>query len=409
MAKKIMWKKGMRLTDDILALSDKCTEELISKGLVLGACGRMGLMPSIRNFNVSIDINNDVVDVVSIDCIGLTRNGRLIDVQYDTNYTNSFDTRVIIPSHNTDLRFYLCISAIDDVRDTNDGLCDTKYEFILIEENSVVPDSSLPIARVLYDEYCWRSDERNFVPPCLYVNSHVKYEELAQKFLHVLNDINNGLPQQLYTEKKDAVKIFWPLVQHIMISMDNELDTMTPMAFLANIQKLVSAFYCACCLDEYITISDPAQYISFINTSSNYRNVYEIISNGVNLSYDINERIKTFSVEPVNHVDESLLSSPSIEKGQLRQVIKYGNVKIKVTNNAPGSTIYYTVDGSMPNQSSKSGDTIVVESGFTDDWHKEPPKNVIIKVIAYKDGISSEVETYNVQIRKGNPFAGKQI
>ena len=90
-------------------------------------------------------------------------------------------------------------------------------------------------------------------------------------------------------------------------------------------------------------------------------------------------------------------------------MIKFGNAKIKVTNNAPGSTIYYTIDGSIPNLSSKSGNTIIIESGFTDDWHKEPPKNVIIKVVAYKDGISSEVETYNVQIKKGNPFAGKQI
>lgn len=399
----------MRLTDEILALSDRCTEELVSKGFLLGACGRMGLMPSTRNFNISLDIDGDVIDVISIDCIGLTRNGSLIDVQYDTNYTNSFDTRVIIPSQNMDLRFYLCISAIDDVRDTNDGLCETQYGFILIEENTPVPDSSLPIARIVHDEFCWRSDESNFVPPCLYVNSHFRYEELARQFNWTLKEINSMLPQQLYTEKKDAVKIFWPLVQHLIISMDKELDTMVPMTFLSHIQKLVSTFYCACCLDDYITISDPAQYISFINTSCNYRNIYEIISNGVNLSCVINEKIKNFSVEPVNHAGESLLPSPSIETGQLRQMIKFGSAKIKVTNNAPGSTIYYTIDGSIPNQSSKSGNTIIIDSGFADDWHKEPPKNTTIKVVAYKDGIFSEVETYNVQIRKGNPFTGKQI
>ena len=63
MAKRIMWKKGMRLTDEILALSDRCTEELVSKGFLLGACGRMGLMPSTRNFNISLDIDGDVIDV----------------------------------------------------------------------------------------------------------------------------------------------------------------------------------------------------------------------------------------------------------------------------------------------------------------------------------------------------------
>lgn len=408
MPKRILWKKGMRLTDEILILSDKCTEEFVSKGLVLSACGRMGLMPSIRKFNISIDINNDVIDIVSIDCIGLTKNGSLIDVQYDTSYTNSFDTRVIIPSQTTNMRFLLCISALDDVRDTNDGMCEKQYSFILVEENSPVPDCSLPIARILYDEYCWRSDERDFVPPCLYIKSHFKYEELAQKFLQILKEINSGLPQQFYTEKRDAVKIFWPLVQQILISMGNELDTMTPMTFLSNIQKLVSAFYCACYLDEYITVSDPAQYISFVNTSFSYRNAYEIINEGVNLAFSISEKMKTFSAEPI-HVQNLSLPAPSIEKGQLRQIIKSGSVQIRVTNNAPGATIYYTIDGSVPNQSSKSGNTILIESGFTDDWHKESPKDVIIKVIAYKDGVFSEVETYNVQIRKGNPFAGKQI
>lgn len=93
--------KGMRLTDEILALSDKCMEELVSNAFALGSCGRMGLMPSSRKFSISLDINNDVIDVVSVDCLGVSRDGSLIDVQYDTNYTNSFDTRVVIPNQDT--------------------------------------------------------------------------------------------------------------------------------------------------------------------------------------------------------------------------------------------------------------------------------------------------------------------
>ena len=53
MAKRILWKKGMRLTDEVLTLSDKCTEEMVSNALALGACGRMGLMPSSRKFDVA--------------------------------------------------------------------------------------------------------------------------------------------------------------------------------------------------------------------------------------------------------------------------------------------------------------------------------------------------------------------
>lgn len=408
MAKRILWKKGMRLTDEVLTLSDKCTEELVSNAFALGACGRMGLIPSCRKFSISLDINNDVIDVVLVDCLGLSRDGSLIDVQYDTNYTNTFDTRVVIPTQDTSKKYYLCISVLDGIRDTNDGMCESLYGFILVEENSAIPENALPIARILYDEFCWRSDENDFVPPCLYIRSHFKYEELVLKFVAALKEINSGLPQQLYTEKKDAVKVFWPLVQQIMISVDKRKDIMTPMDFLAELQKLVSAFYCACSLDDNIDISDPAQYVSFINTPYNYRNVYEIINKGVNLSLSINERIKAFSTEPA-YEEHTSVPAPSISNTQLHQTVKAGNAQVKITNNAPGATIYYTIDGSTPTKSSKSGNTIVIDSGFTDDWHKEPPKNVTVKVVAYKDGAFSDVETYNVQIKKGNPFAGKQI
>lgn len=404
-----MWKKGMRLTDEILTLSDKCTEELVSKGLLLGSCGRMGLIPGTRKFNISLDINDDLIDVVSLDCFGVTRDGRLIDVRYDTGYTNSFDTRVAVSAYDRSSVLYLCVVSFDDFTDTNDGLCDTRYGFVLIEENTPVPDSALPIARIAYDEYCWRVDENSFVPPCLYVNSHVGYEELARIFVRNLREMNEGLPQRFYTQTKDAVKIFWPVVQEVMIVMDKELDTMTPMAFLGHIQKLVSSFYCACRLDEGIDLSEPEQYVSYINAPCNYRNVYELISKGVDLSYSINERIKMFDEVPVTHVENSVIPAPSIDSRKLRQKVEYGSVTIPVTNNAPGSTIHYTVDGSMPDPSSKSGNTIVIESGFSKDWHGEPPKKVTVKVIACKGGKCSETATFNVQIMKGKSSPDIQI
>ena len=44
MPKRICWKKGMRLTDEVLRASDNCTAEFISQTLSLAACGRFGLI-----------------------------------------------------------------------------------------------------------------------------------------------------------------------------------------------------------------------------------------------------------------------------------------------------------------------------------------------------------------------------
>ncbi len=408
MAKRILWKKGMRLTDEILTLSDKCTINYINKSLSLASINRMGLFPNAKAFCLSIDINKDIIDVVSIDCIGLTRNGSLIDAHYDTNYTNSFDTRIVIPDLNAENQYLLCLTVHDDWRDTNDGLCEPIYKFLIIEENSFVPDNALPVARLVFDEYCWRTDDLEFVPPCLFVSSHTKFIEQATKFSQLLKNINDYLPNNFHTGNNDALKIFWPIVQQLMITMDKDLDGMSPMNLLGNIQKFVGSFVCACTLDEYINIGEPQQYYSYIRKPYNFKDAYKLIQEGLELSLSINDKIEKFqSVEPTSYPDQ--LQAPTIEKKQLNQIIKYGSVKIKITNNTSGATIFYTTDGSTPTPSSKSGGTILIESGFSEDWHKEPDKHVTIKVVAYKDGKSSNVETYEAQIRKGNPFDGIHI
>ena len=62
MIKRICWKKGMRLTDDILRASDNCTIELVSGAVALVAAGRFGLFPSAP-FELSLNINKGLIDV----------------------------------------------------------------------------------------------------------------------------------------------------------------------------------------------------------------------------------------------------------------------------------------------------------------------------------------------------------
>ena len=50
MTKRICWKKGMRLTDEILRASDNSTMELVRNGVALAAAGRFGLCPSVTPY-----------------------------------------------------------------------------------------------------------------------------------------------------------------------------------------------------------------------------------------------------------------------------------------------------------------------------------------------------------------------
>lgn len=75
MKRRICWKRGMRLTDDILRKSSDCMEEQIGVSLMLSAVGRFGLLPCERDFNLQLDINKGFVEVNALDCLGLTKSG----------------------------------------------------------------------------------------------------------------------------------------------------------------------------------------------------------------------------------------------------------------------------------------------------------------------------------------------
>ena len=400
MSKRISWKKGMRLTDEVLSMSDNCTSELIGKALVLSAGGNFGLFPNSRPFSLSLDINKNVIDVVSMNCLGITRDGTLIDVNYDTNYTNSFDTRTIIPSSNEDGVFILCISSTGEWRDTNDGLCEPAYSFNIIDENTSVPANSLPVARIVYDEYCWRMDEIDFVPPCLFVSSHDKFEEQYSRFKQLLGKLDTILPHKFITEQKEALKIYWPIVQQLAISIDKEKDFMSPMTLLGNVQKCVSGFVLACSLDDYITLGDPEVFQNYVRTPYSYKNVYKKIQEGLELCTSISVKIDGFEAEEPAPKPGPALPSPTLSSHQLSQSTKTGRIKLTVGNVPDGAKLYYSVDGSEPSILSKNGNVITIDPHFKSNKSKEPDKQMTIKLQYEYNGSRSGIGTYQINIHK---------
>ena len=391
MSKRISWKKGMRLTDEILSMSDNCTSELIGKALVLSAGGNFGLFPNSRPFSLSLDINKNVIDVVSMNCLGITRDGTLIDVNFDTNYTNSFDTRTVIPGSNEDAVFILCVSSTGEWRDTNDGLCEPTYSFNIIDENTSVPANSLPIARIVYDEYCWRMDEIDFVPPCLFVSSHDKYEELYSRFKQLLGKLDTILPHKFITEQKEALKIYWPIVQQLAITIDKEKYFMSPMMLLGSIQKCISGFVLACSLDDYITLGDPEIFQNYVRTPYSYKNVYKKIKEGLELCTSISVKIDGFEMEEPAPKPKQTLSSPTLSSDQLNQSTKTGRIKLTVGN---------VPDGAEPSILSKKGNVITVDPHFKSDKNPEPDKQITVKLRYEYNGSNSSIVSYQINVHK---------
>ena len=384
----------MRLTDEILRASGDCTLELVGNSLALAAAGRFGLLPSTP-FDLSVNISKGLVDVESLNCTAVTKGGNVIDAHYDTKFSNSFDTRIQIPEGSGEKEFVLTINHTGQWKDSNDGYEEPVYSFSLMALSSAIPSNSLPIARIV-DEYGWRLDDLDFVPPCLCVSSHQKYNDLLKRFSEVLSEIDNKAKKLLHSNGKDVIRTFWPIVQQLMITVNKEQDMMTPMGLLANVQKCVSAFTCACELDDYIDLADADNYWSYIYAPYNYKDSYQRIREGIDLCFSINDKVSKFNEGPQV---PSTIEAPTIENSQLIKRCTNSTARVQVTNSVSGATIYYSIDGSEPSQILK-GQTIQLESGFNNSRKREPDKVVMVKVKAVLNGISSHTNSYAITMQK---------
>ena len=384
----------MRLTDEVLRASDDSTIEFIGKSFALAAAGRFELLPSMP-FDLTVNISKGLVDVESLNCTAVTKGGNIIDAHYDTKFTQSFDTRIHIPEGSAEKEYILTINYTDQWKDSNDGYEAPIYTLSLMAANSAIPSNSLPIARIV-DEYGWRLDDIDFVPPCLFISSHHKYNELLKKFSEVLSEIDNKTKNLLHSNGKDIIKVFWPVVQQLMITINKEHDLMTPMDLLANVQKCVSAFTCACELDDYIELADADKFRNYIYAPYNYKDSYQRIREGLDLCFSINEKVGKLNAGPKA---PSTIEAPTISNSQLIKKCTNSKARVQITNNVSGATVFFSIDGTEPSQI-LSGQILQLESGFNNSRKREPDKIIMVKLKAVLNGIESNTNTYEITMQK---------
>lgn len=403
MKRRICWKKGMRLTDEILRRSSDCTDEQIGTSLMLSAAGSFGLLPTKRDFNLQIDINNGFIEVGVLDCLGLTRAGYLVDVQFDTQFTASFETRVPLPVSGATVLILLINAYPNDWHEVNDGYEQPNYSFSLVAEDSPISEYSLPIGRLVNEnEYGWHLDDIDFVPPCLFVSSHRKFVEQRQAFCDLLSALDIKLEKQSHSDGRNMMRIFWPEVRNLIITTDKERDTMTPMQLYGNIQRLVSSFTIALELDDHLNLSDEDKqtFNTYALAHYNYKDVYTKIREGLKLHAAISEKLERLQavLEPKSEPNQP--KAPTIADSQLFKKCTNSKTRVTVTNNEPNSTVYFTTDGTEPSTTSQKGLGVTLSSGFTNDRKREPDKTITVKVMASLNGVCSRVNTYDIILHK---------
>ena len=402
MQKRICWKKGMRLSDDLLRASDEATTSQIVNAMTLAAAGRFGLLPCSRPFQISLNMGNGYVEVTSLSCLAITKGGDLIDIQFDPKYSNSTNCRIIIPKGNNDTELYLAVNVYPDQwKETFDGYEELVYDFTLLGAHSPVAEHSLPIAHLVDQGYGgWHLDEIDFVPPCLYVSSHQSYKNLLSQFLHTLAEMESKLRGLINSEGREAVKVFWPIVQQIMTDVDCKRDLLTPMELLAYVKKNVIAFTTACDLDDYLNLADADAFRNYALNSYSHKELYQKTKEGLEICLSINEKISKIQIREEPEAPPMKLPAPVINNENLYQNCNSCSTNIPVIIPAPDATVFYSIDGSEPNQPLASNGVITFDNGFNKKIIPEPDKTITIKLKAIANGVSSEVATYTITLHK---------
>lgn len=407
MEKRICWKKGMRLTDEIMRASEDAMSARIGNALVLASVGRFGLLPSLRQFQLSVNLNSDAVEVQTLDCLAVTRGGFLIDVQIDTRYTNYLEKRIVIPGEIGKKELFLII-IVDQShwKETLDGYEEPDYRFSVVGVNSPVPDNALPIAHLVYSEQIrgWHVDLEEFVPPCLYVSSHRSYVKMMERFVQILTEIEAKVFRLYQPGSHEAFRVFWPVVQQILIDTDKNRDLMTPMSLLGNIQKFVAVFTSACHLDPYLNLSDADMLRNYSLAPYNYMDVYSMIKEGLRHCSLINEKVdKIEAQQPEIPETPSKLEAPIIPEDQLYQVCKTSYSNVSIVNNAPGATVYYSTDGSIPAKP-VSNWCIRIKNAFHPNREEEEDQKCVVKLKAVLNDSESDISTFIVILHKGKGY-----
>lgn len=307
---KVTWKKGMRLSTDVFNALDLSNEESIRLSNLVATGGRMGLIPVNKPFELSVNVSNNVLEVVSLSCHGVTKSGKIVDIDFDSNYTNTFDTKIAIPNANNDEVFLLIVKLHDKQwREVNEMYSEQSYSFELINENSSIDSDSLPIG-CLVNQYGWRLDETDFIPPCLYTNAHFKYVELVNRARLVLKSISDRCINSHNCVARHLLSLLWPTVVNCYINIDKSQERLTPNNLFAAIQEVVSSFVIGSSIDEYIALENTDPFVAYHQKPYDGRNLYRDIQQGIELCSEI--AIKMDAVCNMTEVKE--VPVPPVEK-----------------------------------------------------------------------------------------------
>lgn len=406
----------MRLTDELLRKSDDCNQDFIQQVALMSSAGRYGLLPSKYPFDVKLNFGKGCIDIDSLNCVAVSRDGTLIDAHFDTRFDNNYTTRVMIPDLPGAEEFLLVVEAIPNQwKPISDMLEEPAYVFSLIGVDTAVPESGVPIARIV-DDYGWRVDDIDFVPPCLFVSGHHKFGEQLMKFADLLSAMDAKAKAAIGSGAHGAVSVFWPVIQRLRIVIDKNKDILSPMELMGCLQQCVSAFTCACELNPGLENPELKMFRSYVFAPYTVKDAYPRIRIGLEICGTIVEKLGRWAEmsAPKREVKQaatpSRIPDPAIDDKYMQLLCNTSETTIPIIYGGSSGSIHFTIDGTLPSKSSpmasrlRTGFKIKFDNGFRAENKHENEKKIMLNLIACDGANTSNVVSYTLDLKKDLKF-----
>lgn len=300
----------MRLSTEVFNAMDKASEDSLRTVSLLGSANRYGLFTTDKPFELSVNINGNALEVTSLNCHGITKSGCFIDIEYDSNYVSTFDTRIAIPSGADGEAFLLVVKVHEgNWREINETFSELSYSFELCGENSVIADNCLPVG-LLVNQYGWRLDETGFVPPCLFVSAHEKYIGQSKRARTFAKELSAKCMSSQDCVAKSLLTSVWSAASAVYFRIDKERDTLTPGQLLSLLQQLISSFMIGCFADEYVSLENQDPFATYTQKPYDARNIYRDIETGLSLCAEISIKMDAVCAMTANPKPEEEKPAP---------------------------------------------------------------------------------------------------
>lgn len=394
MQRRVFWEPGMRVKNTILQASDDAHFAWVDKAITLASTGRFGLIPNNKPFDLDLTVEKDCISIDRLTCFALTPGQNMIDIEL------AGPEKCEMPQSGATDTLLLIIKVTDKWKKSNDVFEEPVYEYDIIKPNSNLPSTAFPIARLVASKNGWKKDD-DYVPPCLFVSSHIKYKELLKQFLKTLKEIEQKIQPLPNTEARRIMLALLPFIQQIRIDTEWGQDTLTPEEFGANIQKIAATFYTVSELLDSYNPDGPGDFRQYAQLSFNKSmELYPHIKNSVvdlcsKLKYRIEEGLKNMIEAPIEL--PNAIQPPTIAKEYRNLTCKSNQISIPVSDVPQGAIVFYSTDGSNPNKPLDESNCVIYDTS-NDLKKKIPDRTIQVRLMALYDNKPSQIVSFEIKV-----------